>query len=79
MTAPFHHDHLSQLTKLYEDSFRGDIFSATKYFDQQQKEHGRLRGEFTVVIGPMPPHAIAARVEQEKQGLEARVRSRLPT
>lgn len=70
-----------EITKLYEEFHRGTIGSARSWYADVAARDGQLRGEFTVVIGPLDPETLKQRQGEAQEAAEsaaaAEVRVRL--
>lgn len=62
-----------QLTKRYEESYRGELQNAALWFESVVEREGRVRGEFTVVLGPMDESTLHSKKLQAKEAEAERV------
>ena len=61
-----------ELTKIHEESYRGEVGQAAQFFSAIAEREGRVRGEFTVVLGPME-QAAARRLDEEDEAGKAQL------
>jgi 16S rRNA (cytidine1402-2'-O)-methyltransferase len=60
-----------ELTKMHEEFHRGSVSSALRAFSAIAERDGKVRGEFTLVVGPLGEEAVAKQKGEAAEAAEA--------